>query len=925
MIYQSIRLLLLVILWTPLHAQQVPSPKEHFGHDIGTDYQLVNFTQTEAYLKKVAETSDRAKYVDIGSTEEGRRQPMMIVTSPENHQNLDRYKEISQKLARAEISLSEAKALIAEGKPVVWIDGGLHATETVGIHQLIESIYQLVSREDEETRNILDKAIILFVHANPDGHELVSDWYMRQEDPEKRDMSIPRLYEKYAGHDNNRDFYMNNLKESTNISLQQYVEWMPQIIYNHHQPGPVGTVVAGPPYRDPFNHNLDPMLITGIDGVGAAMINGLYAEDKPGYTRLGGSVYSTWWNGGLRTTPYFHNMIGILTEIIGNPTPAEIPFVPKRMLANNNTPYPIKPQKWNFRQSIDYSVSLNYAVLNYASANAQSLLFNIYKMGRNSIEKGNIDTWSLLPNYVEEIEKQYGADRKEGKVKPDPDAPNYLRGGIPQEYYDQVFSDLEKRDPRGFVISADQPDFATAVDFVNALSKSGIQIHQATQDFQVGEKKYPAGSYVVKTSQAFRPHVLDMFEPQNHPNDFLYPGGPPVRPYDAAGWTLALQMGFEFDSILDGFDGPFEALPYGELQIPNTVEFASSGNGYLLDSRANNAYLVVNRLLEKGVAVRRLTQGHEDLSSGAFLVPDQAREQLQEALQMTGLKAIPVHSQDIASASVEVTPSRIALVDYYGGSMPSGWVRWLLEKYQYDYEVIYPQDIDRGDLKSKYDVVLFISGGIPANLNAADNRRNRQPAEEDIPAEFHALLGQFSAEKSVPELTNFLKAGGQVVTVGSSTNLAYHLGLPVKNALEEIGLEGKKHNLPSDKYYIPGSILTSKINTSHVANWGMGDYANIMFNNSNVFKFQQEAAQAGLEALAWIDRSDPLISGWAWGQSYLEDGVLAFKAPIGKGTFYAYTPEITFRGQAYGTFKMLFNNLLKNVEEPFELDLEKGE
>src|SRR5690606_7375884 len=143
---------------------------------------------------------------------------------------------------------------------------------------------------------------ILLVHANPDGMEIMSDWYMRKDDPEARDQNIPILYQKYVGHDNNRDFYMNNMSEATNMSLQQYVEWIPQIIYNHHQSGPAGTVVAGPPYRDPFNHVFDPLIITSLDAVGAAMINRMHQEDRPGYTRLDGSVFSTWWNGGLRTT-----------------------------------------------------------------------------------------------------------------------------------------------------------------------------------------------------------------------------------------------------------------------------------------------------------------------------------------------------------------------------------------------------------------------------------------------------------------------------------------------------------------------------------------------------------------------------------------------------------------------------------------------
>ncbi|HLW19357.1 MAG TPA: M14 metallopeptidase family protein [Cyclobacteriaceae bacterium] len=890
--------------------QVIPTPKDHFGFNIGDDYQLANFTQTEAYFKKLAEISDRVRYVDMGATEEGRRQPMLIVTSPENHENLDRFKEISQRLARAEISPDEAKLLIEEGKPVVWIDGGLHSNETVGAHQLIESYYQLVSRQDKETMNILDKVIILFVHANPDGHELVADWYMGPDSLEKRNLNIPRLYEKYAGHDNNRDFYMNNLKESTNISRQQYIEWMPQIIYNHHQSGPAGTVVAGPPYRDPFNHALDPMLITGIDGVAAAMINTLNGEDKPGYTRLGGSVYSTWWNGGLRTAPYFHNMIGILTEIIGNPTPAEIPFVPHRLLANNDTPYPIMPQKWNFRQSIDYSVSLNYAVLNYASYNGKDLLFNIYKMGRNSIDKGNKDTWSLLPHYIADIEAEYEADRKAGKVKIDPDAPYYMRGGIPQEYFDKIFADKELRDPRGFVIPADQVDFPRAIDFVNALIKSGIQIHQATDDFSVGEKKFSKGSYIVKASQAFRPHVLDMFEPQDHPNDFQYPGGPPVKPYDAAGWTLAFQMGIKFDRILDEFDGPFQALPYGELQSPPSVRIVAAPEGYLLDARTNNSYSVANLLLQKGVKVRRLTKASGALPSGSFYVPAKARVLLEQAVTDLGVEPVPAPNLDLMSASVGISPARIALVDFYGGSMPSGWVRWIMEKFNYPIDVIYPQDIDRGKLHSKYDVILFISGGIPRSLDAVEDRgRNRQPAAEEISEEYHHLLGNISKEKSIPELKKFVESGGNIFTVGSSTHLAFHLDLPVTDALEERGQNGESKPLAGDRYYIPGSILQAKVNTDERSTWGLDEKVDLVFNNSPVFQLSPDAGIKGIKPLVWFADPHPLRSGWAWGQEYLQHGVAAFESKIGKGRLVAYGPEITFRAQSHGTFKFLFNEL----------------
>jgi hypothetical protein len=306
--------------------------------------------------------------------------------------------------------------LANQGKPIVWIDGGLHANEVVGAQQLIETLYELASKNDEETLRILDEVIILLVHVNPDGMEIMSNWYMLPSEKTKRNKNIPVLYQKYVGHDNNRDFFMNNMQESTNISLQQYVEWMPQIVYNHHQSGPAGTVVAGPPYRDPFNHVFDPLIITSLDAVGAAMINRLHQEDKPGFVRLDGSVFSTWWNGGLRTTPYYHNMIGILTEIVGDPSPYSIPLVPDRLIPNNGNPFPVTPGPWSFRTSIDYSVSMNYAILNHAVRHGDELLYNFYLMGKKSIDRGNTDTWTRYPKYAQDIQNAYDASKGKKKL-----------------------------------------------------------------------------------------------------------------------------------------------------------------------------------------------------------------------------------------------------------------------------------------------------------------------------------------------------------------------------------------------------------------------------------------------------------------------------------------------------------------------------
>lgn len=909
-------------------AQTLTSPKQHFGFDIGDDYHLTTYRQTEAYFKKLAAESDRLQLVDIGRTEEGRTQYMMIISAPENIRNLARYKEIAQRLARAEgVTEQQARAFAAEGKAVVWIDGGLHATETVGTHQLIETIWQFASRNDDETLRILRDVIILCVHANPDGHDLISDWYMREPVPEKRKMeTAPRLYHKYVGHDNNRDFYMSAMKESTNMNRQLFIEWFPQIMYNHHQTGPPGTVIFAPPFRDPFNYQFDPLIVTSLDAVGAAMHGRFVAEGKPGSTMRRGANYSTWYNGGLRTTTYFHNMIGLLTEIIGSPTPIEVPLIPVRQLPSGDLPFPIQPQKWHYRQSIDYSITANRAVLDYASRYRETLLYNIWLMGKNSIDRGSRDHWTMFPSRIEEVKAQIAKEQK-----PEPNEgdlfermPQYALRPAPLKYMD-LLRRPEWRDPRAFIIPADQPDFPTAVKFLNALIKTGITIHKASAAFSVNGKSYPAGSYVVKCDQAFRPHVLDMFEPQDHPNDFQYEGGPPIAPYDSAGWTLAYQMGVKFDRVLDALSGPFEKLPFGVLETPPAGKvIGPASGGYLISHMVNDSFVLVNRLLKAKQDVywmRDEVKGFPYMGPGTLFVPHtgQARAILDKTAADFGFNAHAVVKMPPGEA-VKLAPARIALWDRYGGSMPSGWTRWIFEQFEFPFEVVYPQTLDAGNLRAKYDVIVFVTGAIPRPKSMGAEPRGRSfmsdPAKETLPPEYQAWLGSITEEKTVPQLKAFLESGGTIVTIGSSTNLAFHLGLPVKNHLTEMTRDGRERPLPRDKYYVPGSVLEASVDPKHPLAWGMEEKADLFFDNSPVFRLEPEASSKGVKPVVWFSSPKPLRSGWAWGQQYLDGGVVIAEAPVGEGKLYLMGSEVAFRSQPHGTFKLLFNSIYLSTAKP---------
>ena len=909
-------------------APKLTTPKQFFGHDIGDDYWLANYTQYVEYLHKLDQESDRMTVVEIGKTEEGRPELTAIITSPENHKKLAQLKETNRKLALADgITDEQAHQLALQGKSVVWIDGGLHATEVLGAQQLIETIYRLNAKADPETMRILNDDIILCTLVNPDGMELVSNWYMREQDEKKRSTNgIPRLYQKYIGHDDNRDFYMMNMSESTNANKVMYREWYPVIMYNHHQTGPAGAVLFAPPFRDPFNYNFDPLVVLGIDTVGSAIHTRLAAENKPGAVMRSGAPYSTWFNGGIRTTSYFHNQIGILTESIGNPTPVEIPFVLDMQLPRADVPNPIAPQVWHFRQSIEYSVTMNYAVLDIASKRHEDFLYNMYKMARNAIDKGGRDTWTIHPKRIEAAKNaiESATGRSDGGENIGPRAALGGRGGggrgagAPVAIYNTVLHDPKMRDPRGFVVPSDQPDFLTATKFMNILIKAGVGVQRATAPFTANGRQYPAGSYVVKTAQPFRAHVMDMFEPQDHPDDIPYPGGAPRPPYDVTGYNLSYSMGVKFDRVLDAFDGPFEKIADLIAVAPGKIAAAPAGGGYLLSHQVNDAIVAVNRLLKANEDVYWLksavTADGKSYPAGTIYIAAKPTTLaiLQKAAADKGVSVEAVAAKPNAEA-IKLKPVRIGLWDQYGGSMPSGWTRWVFEQYEFPFEVVYPQTLDAGNLNAKFDVLVFVDGAIPARDQAAGGGGfGAQPAADSVPAEFRARLGRVTVAKTVPELKKFAENGGTIVTIGSSTTLAYHFGLPIKNALVEL-VNGVERPLARERYYVPGSILEARVDNTAPLAYGMDERAFVMFDESPAFRLEPEAALRGIKPIVWYDSPTPLRSGWAWGQQYLDQAVAVADAPVGKGRLVMFGPEVLWRAQPHGTFKLFFNAIYDGV------------
>jgi hypothetical protein len=596
--------------------------------------------------------------------------------------------------------------------------------------------------------------------------------------------------------------------------------------------------------------------------------------------------------------------------------------------------YPIAPQLWHFRQSIDYSITANRAILDYASRHKDQILYNQYLMGKNSIARGSQDSWTISPHRLDTVEALSNADRQQAQAQRQGGAPaagqrgGNLTGQAAKKYWD-LLHDPRNRDARGYVIPADQRDFLTAIKFLNTLIKNGIEIQRADTEFGVNGKTYPAGSYVVKTNQAYRPHILDMFEPQDHPDDFAYPGAPPTRPYDNTGWTLAYTMGVAFDRILDGFECPCRKLPVEEIKpASGKITGSIAPAGYLLSHEINDSFVAVNRLLSANEDVYWVKNGFtangKKWPAGTHFIPAKPSTlaKLQTLSADVGLSFEAVAVRPPGEALM-LRRLRLGLVDRYGGSMPSGWIRYELEKFEFPFTVVFPPALDEGNLAQKFDVIILPSDSIPAAGAAATGGDAPQAANanpQNVPPEYHDRIGTITDAKTFPQLKKFLEDGGTIVTMGNSANLALRLGLPIANALVEKSPDGKETALPGTKFYVPGSVLQAAVDNTNPLAFGMSDKVDFFFENDPSFKLRPDAQSKGVRPVAWFDSDTPLRSGWGWGQGYLKDSVAAADVQVGKGRLFVFGPEITYRGQPHGTFKLLFNGIYYGHTETVNLN-----
>ncbi len=839
-------------------AQQVPHPSDVFGFTPGDDYKIADYGQMLEYYRQLDAASDRVQMIEIGKSALGKPMLLLFISSEANLRQLDRWQSISERLARARINQEEARQLATEGKAIIWIDGGMHATERAHAQMTSLLAHKVVTEETPEMRNIRENVIFLLMPViNPDGLDIVAHWYQRNLGTPFETTGPPELYHHYVGHDNNRDWYMLLQPESQAVARVLYNEWYPQIIYNQHQTSPAWTRIFVPPFADPVNPHIPAGVITGVNLVGQAMVNRFSEEGKDGV--ISRVIFSMWWNGGMRTAPYYHNQIGILTET-GHPSPtpryyepSERPeFVGGRRGSGVPTDRPTMyyPDPWEggwlrFRDAIDYMITGSMAVLDIGAKRREEWLYNIYRMGRESIEAGMV-------------------------------------GG-----------------PYAYVVPQQQWDGGEAIELVNVLRRGGVEVQRATRDFTAGGTRYTRGTYVIPAGQAFRPYVMDLLEPQEYPDRRLYAGGPPDPPYDLAGWTLPIQMGVDVVRI----DEPLD-LRGEPVQVAGVMAGAVSGSasfGYVLSRAPNASALAVNKLLKAGDRVHwaagTFLAGGREHPAGSIVIEsgngtnDRVSGLARDlGLVFTGMDEAP----DVELDQLQLP--RIAMYKSWDPNMDEGWTRWLLEQYEFPLDTLHDGDIRVRDLMA-YDAIILPSQSPEEMMHGH--------APGTMPPEYVGGLGVEGAAA----LKRYVERGGTVLALDEASDFAIQqFGLPVRNAVTGV---------PASEFFIPGSLIAIENDPSHRIAYGMREDGAAFFVRSRAFDLVRPARAGELEAdgpsvevISRYANDDLLLSGWALGEDeYIAGKPAVVKAQIGEGEVVLVGFRAQFRGQPRNTFKLLFNTL----------------
>ncbi len=797
-----------------------PAPKQHFGFDPGDDYKLANYEQVISYFRRLAAESPRIRLAEFGRSSEGRPMIAAFISDEANLRQLDRWKDINRRLALGLAAPEEARRLAGEGKAIVWIDSGLHATEVAPVQHAPHLAWRMVTGESEEARRIRSNVILIQVPViNPDGLDMVASWYGRNVGAPFELAPLPWLYQKYAGHDNNRDYFMYNLAETRHVGRMLFREWFPHIVYNQHQVAPFPARIFIPPYAEPLNPNIPPAVMEGINRLGSIMRERFLREDKPGVISY--LSFDAWWNGGLRSAPAFHNMHGILTEtaLFYYATPKEyrLSDLPERFQNGVSArepsvfyPKPWMGGRWALRDAVSYMLTADFAILSEAASNASHYLLKAWEMARSNIERGR-------------------------------------RGS-----------------PFAWIVPPAQRDPWSAAQMLERLHRAGVEIHRAAAPFEAGGATYPAGTHILYASQPFRAYLADLMEPQKYPELRSSPGGPARRPYDLAGWTMPYQMGVTAVRV----DTPFQAqaTPAASVEIPPPA----------WDLKQNSAFLAIAAALREGRSAY--------ISSDGTLVREKP------------------------AAGWEMKRPRTGLYQPWTPNMDAGWTQWLLDEFSVPYELVRNGDIRAGRLQERFDVILLAQQSMQSILHGTPEMTRLRTGETARQRpEFTGGIGLEGAR----QLEEFVRRGGTLIAFDSATELPLTLfPLDVRPGLRA-GAQPAQGG-----WSCPGSVLRMTADPKHPFAFGMPAQHYATSTGGQFFEIAETASSRRPRVFVRYAQKNLLASGWISGERIVAGKAAAVEAPLGEGRVVLFGFRPQFRGQTFGTFRLVLNAIYMSAATP---------
>ena len=857
-------------------AQAIPTPESVLGHTVGEDFYLATFEESLAYFEALASASDRVELVEVGRTSFGRSAYIALISSAENLRNVERYREISQRLAHPEgLSDAEARALAREGKAIVHIDGGLHASEVAHAQHTIQLAYDLaVESDDPEVLAILDEVILmLWPSINPDGQTLVADWYRSNLGTPFEVSAMPQLYQKYVGHDNNRDGYMINMIESRMVTRVDR-HWEPVILYNHHQTAPFPARIWIPPFAEPISPYVHPLMWRSVNLIGMAMAQALEERGQKGAVHMG-TGFDNWYPGFMDHVNNFHNVASLLTETglyryatTHFYTVGDFPDRSRDLRPQSLYSSPWEGGWWRLRAAVDYMVTASLSVLDVAAKYKEDLLYNRYQAGRDVIEK-------------------------------------YREGP-----------------PYGYFIAQDQRDPVAAVELLRRLAYNGIEVHQLERAVTFDGIRHEPGTWVIAMDQPFANFVRQLFAVQEYPDLREFPEGPPDQPYDVAGWTLPYQMGVrvieaasplgtdiraamspvrgdvvswqstEDASPFDSPPGPgFDTHPVAAGILPPAGRVVGGGSALILDPAQNNSFKALNRAWREGGRVRVIPGTPGSDGAGATSTLYQVTG-LSSAAQESIASDFALQARRGGADGTEIDRPRIALYRPWNPSMDEGWTRWLFEIYGFDFVNVRNADIRAGSLADRFDVIVL------ADMGSDQIIEGFQPGS--VPSRYAGGIGA----EGVRELAAFVQAGSTLVTLnGSSLFAVEQLHLPVENVVEDI---------ESSEFFLSGSIVQLEINQSHPVMAGMEGLAKVVVGRSPVFTVTDDFEGSALAK--YPPAGSPLLSGYLLGEEYLQGYAAALDVHHGEGHVILLGMKAQWRGQPFGNLAILFNAALYSAE-----------